>query len=246
MGNYSVFDNLGNKIGEANEKGDPLEGGGCCLGTVAIFILGFGMIVIWPLYVSNLDGIGFVGLLIILANLYVHGRMIADKADCSFMKTWGWLITSSTIIPSVSMWIIIGLFEGFSFIVLLMSVFVYFLMSIGGGFVTALIVNRIPKQKDTADDYLEDIGQTVQSKASFDKDRIPAWKMVQLGVKPEAVSKKFIDNAEAPVKSVEYSENPPTEVYDAKTSTSMEMSGDEKRTKGKRVTKVVAKRKGQR
>lgn len=221
MGNYSIFDNLGNKIGEVNEKGDPLEGCGCCSGALVILLIGFGMIVIWPLYISSLDETGFIGLLIVLADLYVHGRIIVDKADCSFMGTWGRLIISSTIIPSVAMWIIIGLFEGFSFVVLLMSLFIYFLMSIGGGFVTALIVNGLSKEKDT---------------------------MVELEVQSEVVSREFLDSAETPDISAEYSEEPPAEVYDAKRVPAwkrVEMKSEEGQ-KEKKATKVIVKRKGQR
>ncbi len=146
---FNIFDEMGNKIGEIHETENPLDGAGCVLTVIISFIVGMGIIWGWPLFFKQL----FYGakdseaelywqilyLCIIIAVLLT--RIIVDcrKELFSFGESWGNNLLSVTLIAGIGYSIIASIIEGFSFGLMLGSVFLSFLLSVSSGFVATLL-----------------------------------------------------------------------------------------------------------
>ncbi len=138
---WNVFDRWGNKVGEIHERDSDPGGCGCFLNTLLLLIIGLGSILIWPIMLGSLFSqddawIGVVQLVAIILVLIAHGNKIYKRESYSFWGTWISLVLSSTLISGLISWIVSGL----GIAMLFASLFINFLLSIGSGLITAIII----------------------------------------------------------------------------------------------------------
>lgn len=138
---WNVFDRWGNKVGEIRERDIDPGGCGCFLNSILFLIIGLGSILIWPVMLGSLFSqddawIGVVQLVTIVLVLILHGKKIYKKESYSFLGTWITLVVSTTLISGFISWIVSGL----GIAMLFASLFINFLLSIGGGLITAIII----------------------------------------------------------------------------------------------------------
>ena len=138
---WNVFDRWGNKVGEIHERDSDPGGCGCLLSSIGLLIIGVGAILIWPVVLRGLAKqddayIGAVQILALIITSIIHGKRLRYAENYSFIGAWICLIVSSTIVSGVVGWIISGL----NFMMLFASLFICFLLAIGSGLVTAIVI----------------------------------------------------------------------------------------------------------
>lgn len=150
---FDLLDRMGNKVGEAHAPENPFDGLGCVFSLLLILGMGIGIIFCWPMFVkelffrpnkSNLVLIEEVSYFILIIVTLIT-RIIFDckKTEFSFGESWGESIFFVTIIPGVLYWLLISFLEYFSLPYLFGSLLLSFLLSVGGGFIEALLATII-------------------------------------------------------------------------------------------------------
>ena len=147
MGDYSIYDNKGNKVGNIQEGSN--SGGGCGFTAILIIFTLLGSVLIWPVLLTmifsqdtpNTDRVMCVLILVILvANMRIHGKRISEREGHTFLNTWGKLVLSGTFISGGIIGVL-ALLAGGGGVSLFMGLALGFLISVGAALVTAWIIN---------------------------------------------------------------------------------------------------------
>ena len=147
LGEYSVYDNKGNKVGSVHEENNP--GSGCGFTAILIIFTLLGSVLIWPALLSMIfsqdtpdaDRVMYILCLVILVvNMWIHGKRISERDEHTFLDTWGELVLSGSFISGGIIGVL-ALLTGNGGASLLLGPVLGFLMSVGAALVTACIVN---------------------------------------------------------------------------------------------------------